>query len=124
MADEFDIILSNEVIREVNQCGEPKRQKMIDMLEKIEYDEIEVNGDIVEIANKIILLDILKEKNRTDCLHIGCAIYTNCELLLSWNFADLANPKTNRGILSIGLIHMHPVLEIISPFNLNLKEIK
>ena len=124
MAGEFDIFLSDVVLNEVENCPEPKRQKIKDMLKKIDYLVVSINDPIEDIADEIIRLDILKKKNWNDCLHIGCAIHTNCDLLLSWNFADLVNPKTSRGILTLGLLHNFSMIEIISPFSLNLKEIR
>ena len=124
IAGEYEVVLSNEVLREINNCEEPKRQKMNDMLKKIEYVEIKLNSEIVELANEIIRLGILKEKNRSDSLHIACAIYSNCDQLISWNFSDLVNPKTVMGIWKMSLLYEWSALEIISPFSLRLREEK
>jgi len=124
IAGKYDIVLSNNVIDEVSDCPQPKLQKMIDHLAKIEYTVFRVNNEVDEIASEIIRLGILKEKNRIDCNHIACAIITKCDYLVSWNFDDLANVKTNKGVRAISLLLNKHTIEITSPFNLKFREEK
>jgi predicted nucleic acid-binding protein len=118
----YDIVLSNEVIREVNACPEPKKEKMNQMLNKIDFTIITINEAIEEIANEIIRLGFLKEKNRVDCLHISSAIFSHCKYLVSWNYEDLANTKTNDGVRSITHSLHYPSIDIILPYNLKFRE--
>ena len=124
IAGKYDIVISDDVIREIKACPEPKQQKMLDMLKKIEYTEIIVNDEIEDIADEIIKMGFLKEKNRIDCNHIGSAIVSNCRYLLSWNYTDLANSDTNNGVRIITHLLHYPSIEILLPYNLKFREEK
>jgi hypothetical protein len=114
--------ISDDVFREINRCPEPKGQKLLDLLSKIDYIDIQIDPEAVKIADEIILKGILKEKYRVDCTHIGCALISECDYLLSWNFADLACPETNEGVRMISYIRGYKSLKIVSPFNLKFRE--
>jgi predicted nucleic acid-binding protein len=118
----YDVVLSDAVIKEIDRYDEPKRQKLYNMLAKIDYTEVTIDNTIEDIADEIIRLKILKERNRDDCRHIGCTIFANCDYLISWNFNDLANVKTNKGVRAITLLLNYPSIEIVSPFNLKFRE--
>ena len=64
------------------------------------------------------------QNHRSDSLHIACAIYTDCDQLIAWNFSDLVNSKTVMGLWKMSLLLEWSVLEIISPFSLKLREEK
>ena len=122
IAGKYEIVISDDVMKEISNCALPKFQMMSDMLEKIDYTLYLVNDYVDDISNEIIRLGILKERNRIDCNHIACAIITKCDYLVSWNFDDLANVKTNNGVKAISLLLNKPSIEIISPYNLKFRE--
>ena len=118
ISGKYDVYLSNVVLEEIFACGKPKLQKMKDMLTKIDFTEIVVNDEIIRIANEIIRLEILSEKNRVDCLHIGAAMFSYCDFLLSWNITNLAKRKTNFGVRYVAELFEYPGIEIIEPKDL------
>jgi predicted nucleic acid-binding protein len=111
----YEIVLSEVFFKELNRCPEPKRQKMLDKLEEITYTVIDINEDTERIANEIIRLGILSDKQYDDCSHIGCAIYSQCDCLVSWNFKHLANNKTIKGVRSITNLLGYKTIDIVSP---------
>ena len=121
-AGKYEIIISDVVLQEVNRSNSITRQKIHEKLAEIDYTEIIVDNQVEDIADEIINMGILKEKNRNDCRHIGCAIVSNCRFLLSWNFTDLVKPKTYNGIHFITQKFHYPSLDIISPYSLNSME--
>ena len=55
----YDVYLSTVTLEEVSDCPEPKRSKMYDYLEQIDYTPIEITDDMSNIAQQIIDMGIL-----------------------------------------------------------------
>ena len=111
----YEIILSNIMFEEIDACKKEKREILYDKLDEIVYTSVSANEEIEDIANEIIKQGILKEKNRKDCRHIGCAIYSQSKYLVSWNIVDLANIETNEGVRRISSMLDYPFIQIIKP---------
>ena len=77
--------------------GKIKKIIVLNYLYDMEYNVIETNDSIVELADKIIDFGILKQKNMDDCKHIAAAILAGCDIITSWNFKHIVNVKTVRG---------------------------
>jgi predicted nucleic acid-binding protein len=111
----FEIIFSDVCFEEIDRCLEPKRQYMLDCLEEIEYKRVKINDTIKEIADHIIDLGILAESSRDDCLHIGVAIYSQCDYLVSWNFKHLVKGRTIKGVRIVTNQLGYDCIDIVSP---------
>ena len=111
----YDIVLSSVVADEINKCTQQKQDILYNLLEEIEHTNIETNETIEAIANEIIKLDILKQKHRDDCLHIGSAIYGDSDCIISWNFRHLVNFKTIKGVRVVTGILNYKTIDIMSP---------
>lgn len=55
----------------VEGCSEPKQNQLFDYLGLIDYTLIQINDNIVDIAQQIIEMGILTKKSYVDCQHIG-----------------------------------------------------
>ena len=118
----YEIFLSRVVFDELDRCHQPKKDYLANCLNQIEFSFIEINDLIKEIANEIVKLDILKEKQRDDCLHIGSALYEHCDCIVSWNFKHLVNIKTVNGVRIISSIFNYKPIDIFPPTMLIKKE--
>ena len=95
----YDIVLSNVVIRELSECSdEKKRDRLLAHLSEISYQLVEVTEKTIEIAEQIIDFGILKQNSFDDCQHIAAAIVNNCDFILPWTFKHIVNVKTIKGI--------------------------
>jgi len=97
----YDVCLSEVTIAEANACYEPKRTKLFEYIDEIEYTLIETDKNIVDIAQKFIDLKILTPKSIDDCRHIASAIAGGCDIIVSWNFRHIVNHKTIKGVKAI-----------------------
>jgi predicted nucleic acid-binding protein len=111
----YEIVISNVFWEEIHKCQEPKRQFMIDKMTEINYDEVNTNESIIEIANELVKLAILKEKHKNDRLHIGCAIYYQCDYLVTWNIRHMFNIKVIDGVRIVTSILNYKNINIVSP---------
>jgi predicted nucleic acid-binding protein len=91
---EFDVVISDIDIAEINGCNEEKRNNLYKYLSQINYTLINSEEKSVEIATKMVDLKVLKKKSFLDCRHIANAIVSGCDVIVSWNFRHIVNHKT------------------------------
>ncbi len=113
--EKYDVYLSTVTLEEIEVCPEPKRSQLLDCLEQINYTLIRINSNVAEIAEQIIEMGILTKKSYDDCQHIGAAIISECDCIISWNFKHIVNIKTIRGIRAITNLKGHKPIEILNP---------
>lgn len=82
---------------------------------QIDYKLVQVDNDVIEIAQQIIEMGILTRKSYDDCQHIGAAIVNECDCIISWNFKHIVNIKTIRGVRAITNLKGHKPIEILNP---------
>ena len=111
----YDVYLSQVTLDEIEKCPESKRNKLYDYLSDIEYTKLEINAEIVELAQKIIDMGILRPKSFDDCQHIAAAVVNACDCIISWNFKHIVNIKTIRGVRAITNLEGYKGIDIINP---------
>ncbi|MCI8951505.1 MAG: type II toxin-antitoxin system VapC family toxin [Lachnospiraceae bacterium] len=114
-AGKYDVYLSTVTLEEVADCPEPKRNKMYDYLEQIDYTPLEITDDMSDIAQQIIDMGILTKKSFDDCQHIAAAVVNACDCIISWNFKHIVNIKTIRGVRAITNLKGYKPIEILNP---------
>ena len=115
MNGKYDIYLSQVTLDEIEKCSEPKRNVLYDYLSDIEYTKLEINAEILELAQKIIDMGILTPKSYDDCQHIAAAVVNACDCIISWNFKHIVNIKTIRGVRAITNLEGYKGIDIINP---------
>ena len=92
---DYDVYISENVLVEINKTS--NIDKKINLLKIIKEYKLKpfniLNDDILLLANKYIEAGILSEKKFDDAIHIAFASYYEFDILLSWNFKDIANVK-------------------------------
>ena len=111
----YDAYISETTIAEVMEAHEPKRSIMLDYLEQIEYTILNINDTVKEFASKLNDKGILSIKQFDDCLHIGCAVVYECNMIISWNFKHIVRVKTINGVRYISSILGYNDIGIYSP---------
>ncbi len=111
----YGIYLSQVTIDEIGKCSEPKRSLLYDYLSDIDYTKLEINEEILELAQKIIDMGILRPKSFDDCQHIAAAVVNACDCIISWNFKHIVNIKTIRGVRAITNLEGYKGIDIVNP---------
>lgn len=114
-ADQYDVFISDVVLRELADCREEKRNTLFGLLSEIRYNLITVDESTVKLAEKIIDTGVLTKKRFDDCQHIAAAILSDCDIIISWNFKHIVNVKTIRGIKVITTVEGYKDLLIYPP---------
>lgn len=112
----YEIIISDLVLAEINECKEPKRSILKEYLAKINYERVEITEEAEEIANEIIKEKILNRKSFDDCLHIATAILNDCNIIVSWNFKHMVNIDTINGVRKITFSRRFNNIDIYAPY--------
>ncbi len=76
---------------------------------------IELNFDIIQLANEYIKNNVVGKTSFADCLHIATASYYHADYLVSWNFKHIVNVSRIIGYNSINIRNGYKPLEIRSP---------
>jgi predicted nucleic acid-binding protein len=116
---EYTVVISPVVVEELGaNKNKTKRDVLFDYLRQIKYEVAETNDEIHSIAQSIIKNGILTEKSYNDCLHIACAIHSNCDCLVSFNFKHLVNIRTIKGVRAISNLQGSGNIDIVSAITL------
>jgi predicted nucleic acid-binding protein len=114
-AGEYEVVISNIVRAEIEDCDAVKSEILLNYLDEIRYSFVEVDERTVEIASRIVNLGVLRQKSFDDCQHIAAAIVSNCDAIVSWNFRHIVNHKTMTGIKAVTTLEGYNDLLIYAP---------
>jgi predicted nucleic acid-binding protein len=116
LADEYDVVISEILDWEIDDCDENKKKILKEFENQLQSTIVLIGEEEKEIAESIIENGILTQtKSYRDCLHIAAAIVANCDVLLSWNFKHIVNPKTIDGVKIIAIKNGYKEMHIYSP---------
>lgn len=112
----YEVVISDLVLVEINECKEPKRTLLKEWLAQIDYERVEITEETEEIAREIIGEGILNQKSFDDCLHIASAILSDCNIIVSWNFKHMVNVDTINGVRKITFAKRYNNIDIYAPY--------
>lgn len=112
----YEVVISDLVLAEINECKEPKRAILKEWLSQINYERVEIIEETEEIAKEIIEDGILTQKSFDDCLHIASAILNDCNIIVSWNFKHMVNVDTINGVRKITFAKRYNNIDIYAPY--------
>ena len=115
-SNRYEVIISDLVLAEINECKEPKRAILKEYLSMIDYNRVCITEETEEIANEIIKEKILTKKSYDDCMHIASAILSDCNIIVSWNFKHMVNVDTINGIRKITFSRRYNNIDIYAPY--------
>jgi len=113
----YDVYISDVVIEELARCYEPRRSELFSLLAEIHFSTIDIrkNEEIENIVDEIRNMHIIPPKYDDDRAHIAAAIYTRCNIIVSWNFKHLVNVKTIDGVRIICIENNLTPVDIYTP---------
>ena len=111
----YNVMLSEVTLNELNaNKNRDKVNTLVNYLAEISYDIIEIDQEIERVAELVKTNGLLvSDKKYNDRLHIGCAIVTGCDVLVSYNFKDLANVMTIKGVRGVSSISGYGNIDIV-----------
>jgi len=96
----------------------------MDYLAQIEYHIVET-GSIAERIAELVKVNgmLVADKHKNDRLHIGAAIESDCDIIVSMNFKHLVNVATIRGVRAISSLEGYKNIDIIQPIAMVAEEV-
>ena len=113
--DRFEVSISDIVLDEISRCHEPKRTKMMGIINRYEWGVLELDEESKSLAARYVSEGIIPIKYRNDAYHIAIASVKNFDAILSWNFDHIVKMKTKREIVGINLIKGYKPIDIYTP---------
>ena len=103
---EFDVVPSEVTFNEMHSnLNIDKIRKLSDFLLEIPYERINVDDEVRRIADVLRKTGIIPlDKRQNDRLHIGYALVSGANILLSMNFKHLVNVQTIMVVKGIATI--------------------
>ncbi|MCL2360155.1 MAG: PIN domain-containing protein [Candidatus Bathyarchaeota archaeon] len=80
ISGKYDIFISTSTVEEIQKCSEPKRGKMVEKLDEIDFQILRETSEINELAVEYVNNGVLSQKSIEDCLHIAFAVVANCDI--------------------------------------------
>ena len=114
-SEKFEACISPVVVLEVDNCPEPKRSVLVNMMQAIDYTLLQENADVQELADRYLKAGVLPKKSARDRLHIAYACVYNCDMVVSWNFDHMVNYSTISGIKGANALAGYKEMPIYSP---------
>lgn len=112
---EYDVLISDVTIEELERCTEPKKSKLYEFLGEIDVIRIEETEEAITLTQKYMDYGVLKEKSRDDCRHIALATISDCDYVISWNFKHFVNIRTINKVQAVNKLLGYRKIKIVTP---------
>ena len=120
---EYEIILSDATLSEMNACPEPKRSFMRVKLAEIPYlTRVGESDEAKRLAGLYMSHGGLRPASRIDALHIAIATVTRCDCIASWNLKHIVNRRAKETVSLVNGREGYAPLEIWMPSSLIIDE--
>jgi len=106
---------SDYVLQELLKAEEPKRTKMVNLLDQYGIKLLTTDKNAENLADKYVTEKIIPMKYRTDGIHIAMATINDLDIIVSYNFHHIVKLKTIIGTESINLREGYKRIGIYSP---------
>jgi predicted nucleic acid-binding protein len=87
----YDLFISQYVLDEASKGDSEAAERRMNAIRHIEM--LEVDNDVILLAEKIMQSGIIPPKADTDALHIAVASRHSIDFLLTWNCTHIANAE-------------------------------
>ena len=111
----YEVFVSDIVVDEIAKCHMPKREKMYNLIDQHNVEELTLDEEARQLAIKYIKHGIIPPKFQGDALHIAIATVHQMDVVLSRNFQHIVKMKTKREVIGVNMLMGYGAIEIYSP---------
>ena len=97
--ENFDIFISQFIVDEASGGDSTEAQKRLNAIEI--FPQLEVNDDVLRLAEALLSNNIIPKKAATDAAHIAVASVHGMDYLMTWNCAHIANATIFNAVKNI-----------------------
>jgi predicted nucleic acid-binding protein len=110
---QYQMLISDVVIREINRAVEPKRSQLLETVHGIEVLVASPLAD--KLAEAYIKEGALPRGSWEDAMHVAVATLAQVDAVVSWNFGHLVNIRRKKSIARINEKNHHRQIDIVTP---------
>ncbi|MCL5674783.1 MAG: PIN domain-containing protein [Candidatus Omnitrophica bacterium] len=114
-AGSTEIFVSEIVLAEINRAQEPKKGKMLELIEKYNVGVINQSAEAEELAKRYVAEGVIPQKFDNDALHIAIATVNDIDVIISWNLEHIVKLKTKMAVEWINRQMGYKTIEIATP---------
>ena len=107
--------ISTTVLEEISRASEPKQRTLLSLVEDYNLPALEIDEEILNLANLYIQNKIIPHKYEEDAVHIAVAVINDLDVIVSWNFEHIVKLKTKLSVNGINKMEGYKEIEIYSP---------
>ena len=111
----YEAYTSLYVVDEIVNCAEPKRSKMLALINEYDIQVLSFSDEIRALADIYVNEDIIPVKYRYDGIHIACATVNDLDYIFSLNFKHINKVKTKTMTGAINIREGYRPVIIASP---------
>jgi len=111
----YVVYISDLVAAEIEECAEPKKFFLTQKMDEAPLEIIEINDEIVALAEKYVSEGVFSSKYIDDATHVAAASVIGCAAFVSWNYKHIVKLKTIIGVNGINRFMGYGEIEIITP---------
>lgn len=93
-AGEFETYTSDYVIRELRNAPEPKRSKMLALIDDYKIKSLDFNSKVIRLGELYMEKGIIPSSQRFDSMHVAMASVYEIDCIISYNFQHINRNKT------------------------------
>lgn len=114
--NDYEIFISEVVIREIQDAPEPKRDQLLKLIKQYAPVELEVTEEVNELTENYMAHSIVPKGKRDDAFHIAVASVYEIDAVISWNYQHLVNLRKSELFNGVNLEKGYTKrLEIVTP---------
>ena len=111
---EFDVSISEAVIKEIRGTREEhKRKRMEELVHTLTIHQI--SEEMLRLRDIYLREKVFTPATIDDALHVACAVLSQSEVLVSWNFRHMVNRHKRALINEVNIRYGYTTIEIVSP---------
>lgn len=110
---DFDVFISELVVHEAEAGDKTAAQKRLEALGEIPL--LELNEEVLYLANELVQGVPIPESAKEDALHIALATMHGMDYILTWNCRHIANAEMRIGVASVCISHGYETPVICTP---------
>lgn len=112
---EYDVLISDLVIREMKATGNERlRKELIGLVKDFELLSTK-SSEIRLLAERYVSEGIIPVKHFEDAIHIAVTTINSLDILVSWSFEHIVKLKTKREVSAVNLLLGYNPIEIVEP---------
>ena len=120
---EYEIVISNVTLDEINACPEPKRSFMRIKLAEIPFiTRVNETDEAIRLAGLYINKGGLPPASKNDALHLAIATIEKCNCIVTWNLKHIVNIRAKKAVTYVNSSEKYNDLEIWIPSGLIIDE--